>query len=549
MRFSVASLASLISLMVLYVNALTMQPTFRDSNFKNIALGVGGGGSSHHNWVLSIVDLLGQRGHNISYLTTTEDLRFGQPYHNIRTIDLGPRASFDLVGMMRQIIPGEDILKIFPKGMEMMNQDYERDYFSFLKYFKSNMIDVVLCDHFLKSCVDAATTARIPYIVTAATEMTKESSAPYINNNMFTSSDFTTEFQSFSMRFNNKFIRPWITLYRFYPYVKLLTTKRRAIGIDEKLESPEETWRNSLKLVNSLFGFTPARPIGPLAEFVGPIIPKEYTPLSNDLENYLNLHKRVGYISFGQNAVPSDQNIELILTSLLESLEGGTLDGFLWATVNSAEFFPQTITTSSGLTYDIKDMFNHVNPHARMVKWAPQTAVLLHPSVSLFVSHGGLGSWYESMYAGTPMIMFPFFGDQPGNSLMIERGGLGGILKYDTTIEEAVELFKNVTEDKDGKIRDNVNRMQALTQIHSEHGIIRGADLVEEVAYTHKDGKLPHRQSADKRMSFIKSHNIDLYAALSLMITVALTMTSKVGLNAYAYFVTKKTQVFKSKQT
>lgn len=59
---------------------------------------------------------------------------------------------------------------------------------------------------------------------------------------------------------------------------------------------------------------------------------------------------------------------------------------------------------------------------------------------------------------------------------------------------------------KEGKIKANVKRFQALTQIHSERTIIRAADIVEEVAYTTKDGKLPHRQTASNNMSYIKSH-------------------------------------------
>lgn len=404
----------------------------------------------------------------------------------------------------------------------------------------------------MRPCVDAAKTAKIPFIITSAMDMTKgkllkknikgkrinfynceESSAPYINNAMLTTKDFTTEFQSFSERFKNKFIIPWIALYKFYPFAKDLAARRRAIGIDADFEAHGEAWKDSIKLVNNRFGFTPARPIGPLLESVGPIIPKIYTPLTAEIESFMNQNSRVAYVSFGQNAVPSDQNIVFILTSLLESLESGSLDGFLWATVNSAEFFPESITTSSGTKYNMDAMFNNVNPRARMVKWAPQTAVLLHPSTTLFVSHGGLGSWYESMYSGTPMIMFPFFGDQPGNALMVERGELGGILKYDATIEEAVELFKIVTEDKDKKIEGNVKRMQALAQIFSEHGMMRGADVVEEVLYTHKDGQLPHRQSADKRMSYIKSHNIDLYAALLLIITASLSTVITIALKVY----------------
>lgn len=325
--------------------------------------------------------------------------------------------------------------------------------------------------------------------------------------------DATTEFQTFTKRFLNKFYGPLNAIYYFWPHMQEMKARKKALGIDAKFEAPDVAWKDNMKLINNLHGYTPPRPVGPLAEYVGPIIPTQYKPLTDDLKEYLDTHQRVAYIAFGQNAVPTEKNIELILTGLLESLEAGYLDGFLWATVHSAGFFPDTITTASGTTYNISDMLNQVNPHARMIKWAPQTAVLLHPSTALFVSHGGLGSWYESMYSGTRMIMFPFFGDQPGNALTIERSKLGGILDAEGSVQDAVDLFKRVTSDETGEIQRNVRRIQALTQIHSEHGIMRGADVVEEVAYTHYDGKLPHRESADRRMSYIKAHDLDLYAA------------------------------------
>jgi hypothetical protein len=346
----------------------------------------------------------------------------------------------------------------------------------------------------------------------------------------------TTEFQSFTTRFQNKFVTPITSLRYMLPIFRQLGARKRAIGIEAPMEDPGTKWRNSLKMVNNLHGFQPARPLGPLVEYVGPILPKKYDPLTENLEKYLNEHERVAYIAFGQTATPSKKDIELILTGLLESLERGTLDGFLWATVHAAGRFPDTITTSSNTTYNIQDMFNQVHPHARMIKWAPQTAVLLHPSTSLFVSHGGLGSWYESMYSGTRMIMFPFFADQPANALTIERSGLGGILKPTFSIEEAVALFKRVTSDQDGEIMSNVKRMQSLVQIHSQRGIARGADLVEEVAYTNKNGLLPHRESADRRMSFMKGRNLDLYAALVSVLAVGFFSFALLVVKGWAFY-------------
>ncbi|KAG2207744.1 hypothetical protein INT47_011864 [Mucor saturninus] len=495
-------------------HALDMQTTYQQGAPKNIAFNAFMGGSSHHTWVLSIMETLGERGHNMSYLTTTEDTRFGQPYDNIRTIDIGPVFSYNKASL------SSDITK--------------SDYRTLVNYFEFNKIDVVICDYFMVACVDAANTVKIPFIITSATDPTTESAAPYINNDILLMNDYTTEFQGLIERFKNNYILPLQAWYKFRPYVKDMSARRKALGITSKFQLAEKSWDGSIKLINNMFGFTPARPLGPLVEFVGPILPKKYKPLTPELADYLNSHQRVAYIAFGQMATPSRHNILLILTGLFESIEAGFLDGFIWATVNSAEFFPESVTSSSGTVYQVKDMLDHAHPHARMVKWAPQTAILLHTSTHVFVSHGGLGSWYESMYSGTRMIMFPFFGDQFGNALTIERDNLGGLLKPDASIATAVQLFKRISEDKNGVIKENVQRIQALTQIRAQHGTMRGADVVEEVLFTHKDSQLAHRQSVDRHMSYIKSHNLDILAMLLSSLGLILAFVCYMSCQYYA---------------
>ncbi|KAI9353987.1 hypothetical protein BD770DRAFT_445314 [Pilaira anomala] len=489
-----------------------MQPTFRQDNYKHIAFSASIGGSSHHHWVLSILDNLAQRGHNLSYLTTTNETRFSKPFSRIKTIDLGQAVNYESSGFMKEMSSGKPMTSMLPSLVQLLASNFERDYVTLKDYFKENQVDLVLCDHFMESCAEAATALNIPYIITSTLEFTGESDAPFINNEMSTMDDPTTEHQSFFTRFYNEFIGPWVGRYALSTVTKDIFDRKQALGIAAKLQSPREFWKDAFKLVNILFGYTPARRIGPLTEFVGPILSKQYQPLTEDLERYLNTHQHVAYIGFGQNAIPSKRDIQYILQGLMECLESGLIDGFIWSTYLSGPLFPKTISTSSGTRYNVEEMLNGTNLDARMMAWVPQTAVLLHPSTSLFLSHGGLGSWYESMYAGKPMMMFPFFGDQPGNALVVEREGLGRILKRDMSMRNVKDLYKQVLDET--RVKENVKRMQALTQIHSEHGILRGADVVEEIAYTHKEGIIPHRVPVSERMSFIKSRNIDLYIAM-----------------------------------
>jgi hypothetical protein len=60
-----------------------------------------------------------------------------------------------------------------------------------------------------------------------------------------------------------------------------------------------------------------------------------------------------------------------------------------------------------------------------VLPWAPQAAILGHPAAKLFVTHGGLGSLYEGLSAGLPLVALPFFADQHINAQHPKNRQLG----------------------------------------------------------------------------------------------------------------------------
>ncbi|KAF7727162.1 hypothetical protein EC973_007937 [Apophysomyces ossiformis] len=506
---------------------------------KNIVFAGLLGESSHVGWVLMIMDELAKRGHRITFLTKDDHVRFGQKYPTIETISTGPptQSTLNLVANTTR----NTIVKLSQRNLDDWINKYPYEYTAHRDTFKKINADVVICDHTNVACVDVAYTEKIPFIVTCTAAITSDASAPYVYENTFMGTDPTTLSESFLTRFDNAFIKPLQTLWSIYDRLAKLAEQKSTMGV--KMESPQIDllWKDSVKLVNNLFGFETARALGPLVELVGPIIPRIYDPLTDDLHRFLETHRRIAFVAFGKYGTPRTSDVTLILTALLENIEKKVLDGFIWA--NPSSPFPPSVTTSSNTTYVTKDILS--GPNARLLKWVPQQAVLKHDSVTLFVSHGGITSLYESVFAGKRLIVFPFLCDQHANAATVERNQLGARFDPKTPQQTVTQLMRKVVVDEDGVFQDSVNRFKALVQIHSRSGIKRGADLVEEVAFVSKNGKLPHRYEVSREMSFIKARNLDLYAALFLILVTPIVIAVK--LVASIYSKNSKTVTHKAK--
>ncbi|KAE8657959.1 Flavonoid 3-O-glucosyltransferase [Hibiscus syriacus] len=121
--------------------------------------------------------------------------------------------------------------------------------------------------------------------------------------------------------------------------------------------------------------------------------------------DWLNKHEpaSVVYISFGSVITPPPHELQ----ELCEALEESEFP-FLWSYRGSPEKqLPQ-------------GFLERTSSKGKIVPWAPQQKILEHPSVGVFVSHGGWNSILESIVGGVPMIFRPFFGDQGLNTRTVE---------------------------------------------------------------------------------------------------------------------------------
>uniref|UniRef100_A0A1I7XRU5 glucuronosyltransferase n=1 Tax=Heterorhabditis bacteriophora TaxID=37862 RepID=A0A1I7XRU5_HETBA len=165
--------------------------------------------------------------------------------------------------------------------------------------------------------------------------------------------------------------------------------------------------------------------------------------LSQEWDTILNQRKINVLVSFGSVAksVYMPDNYKQSLLSVFSSLPFIT---FIWKYEDEGA-----------------SIVNHV-PNVHLSTWVPQNSLLADPRLSLFITHGGLGSTTELAHMGKPAVMVtiyskesvPLFADQMRNANMLARhGGAIVLTKYDlghpekirTAIEMAIKEPKYYT--------------------------------------------------------------------------------------------------------
>lgn len=119
-------------------------------------------------------------------------------------------------------------------------------------------------------------------------------------------------------------------------------------------------------------------------------------------------------------------------------------------------------------------------------KWLPQTDILAHPNIVLFISHGGLFSNFEAVNYGIQMLVIPFVGDQFRNAHLIEDSGYGKKMDFQSITRESLyealdelltdEKYANRAKEVSAVFRDNIVHPMDEFMWWTEHVIkFRGA--------------------------------------------------------------------------
>ncbi|KAF8397372.1 hypothetical protein HHK36_016285 [Tetracentron sinense] len=164
--------------------------------------------------------------------------------------------------------------------------------------------------------------------------------------------------------------------------------------------------------------------------------------------------KSVLYVSFGSLAVVTRDELLEFWYGLVNSRQR-----FLWA------IRPDSIAEKEGNGQIPLELVEGTKERGFMVGWAPQEDVLVHSSVGGFLTHSGWNSTLESVFAGVPMICWPYFADQQTNSRFVSEVWKLGIDMKDRCDRRTVEnMVKELMEERREEFMKSADQMAKLAR-------------------------------------------------------------------------------------
>uniref|UniRef100_A0A1Y9HDJ0 UDP-glucuronosyltransferase n=1 Tax=Anopheles funestus TaxID=62324 RepID=A0A1Y9HDJ0_ANOFN len=273
---------------------------------------------------------------------------------------------------------------------------------------------------------------------------------------------------------------------------KELTYYESNFPAEEGFRSYDEAMRNvSLVMLNTYFSQYVPRPYLPNMVEVGGIqINLRPEAMPQDLQQFLDDAGSDGaiFISFGSNLRSSNMRQDKLDAILM--MIRGLKQRVIWK-------------------WDQDEMPNRP-PNVFIGKWLPQDAILAHPNLKLFITHGGLGSITEAMYYAVPIVGIPMFGDQDGNVAQVVKEGWGLMVSFDDLTEP---LLSGAVHEvlRDHRYREHIQERSILYKDRPMGALETGVFWIEYII-RHRGAPHLHYQGAD--LNIFQIALLDVYAFL-----------------------------------
>ena len=147
------------------------------------------------------------------------------------------------------------------------------------------------------------------------------------------------------------------------------------------------------------------------------------------------------------------------------------------------------------------------------LKWIPQNDLLGHPNVKLFITHGGISSFFETVYHATPVIACPLFLDQVYTAKVYDAKHYGKYIRLlDFTSQELLDKINTVLSDK--LIAEKIQLASMLLRNKPQTAAKRASYWIDHVAKYGSD----HLRSSAFELNPYQFFMIDLFFCIFVVL-------------------------------
>ncbi|GCB77674.1 hypothetical protein scyTo_0019312 [Scyliorhinus torazame] len=273
---------------------------------------------------------------------------------------------------------------------------------------------------------------------------------------------------------------------RFYISPRYNELCRRYLQSDITME---ELYRKAdiyLMKVDCIFEFP--RPIMPNLVYIGGFQCRPGTPLSPDLQQFMDSSGEDGVVIFSLGSI-----VGMLPPALASEVAAGLAQlpqKVIWRYIGKA---PSTLGNNT-----------------KTIKWLPQNDLLSHPKTKAFITHGGENGVYEAIYHGVPVVGIPIFGDQYDNIMRLKARGAAVMLELAHLKRNVMyQAVKTVIENP--SYRENMKRMSAL---HRDVPLAPVELAVFWIEYTIKHRGAAHLRAVGNELPFYQYYLMDVIAII-----------------------------------
>ncbi|XP_041771527.1 UDP-glycosyltransferase UGT5-like [Anopheles merus] len=312
---------------------------------------------------------------------------------------------------------------------------------------------------------------------------------------------YTNE-MSFWQRFTNALVGHADKLYYRCVFLPQQEAMYRRFFPNAKLTFQQTLESVRLAFVNQHFTLSYPHPYAPNMVEIGGIQIQPAKKLPADIQKYIDEAPH-GVIYFSMGSMLKGRNFPEDKRAAFVNVFRGLKENVIWKYEN--------------------DSLPDKPPNVLIKAWMPQSDILAHPKVKLFITHGGLLGTTEGLYHGKPMVGIPIYGDQELNLARAEQAGYGVKLDYDTLSEETIAVAIRTV--LDGPAYGERARLISDRYRDQPLGPAKAAVYWVEYVLRHKGA--PQLQSPSVRLSFVQYNLLDVYAVMG---AIALSVLIGTGL-------------------